>query len=159
MHKNMDLHTTMLIYKTNDQVLLGFKNRGFGAGTYNGFGGKVQEGEDILSALIRECQEEANITPINPRFVGVINYNEPMQGSRKNIQMHIFTCTQISGNIAPSPEMIPEFFDINALPLDKMLPDTAIWLPLILDGYNITADFILNDDLSIKSYTLHKNLL
>ena len=30
MRKNVDLHTTLLIYVINGQVLLGFKNRGFG---------------------------------------------------------------------------------------------------------------------------------
>ena len=139
--------------------MLGYKNRGFGAGTYNGFGGKVKPNEDILSALNRECREEAGFIPLQPQNVGIINYNEVMQGSRKNIQMHIYICKNIEGSITPSEEMTPKFFNKNNLPLTSLLPDTAIWLPLILQGYYVKADFILNDDLSIKSYTLDKNLL
>jgi hypothetical protein len=39
--------TLLLIQKAN-QVLLGMKKRGFGAGRYNGFGGKVEANESIL---------------------------------------------------------------------------------------------------------------
>ena len=35
------------------QVLLGMKKRGFGAGRYNGFGGKVEPGETVKEAAIR----------------------------------------------------------------------------------------------------------
>ncbi len=35
------------------RVLLGLKKRGFGAGKYNGFGGKVEAGESIVAAALR----------------------------------------------------------------------------------------------------------
>ncbi len=34
-------------------MLLGLKKRGFGAGKWNGFGGKVNPGEDIVDAALR----------------------------------------------------------------------------------------------------------
>jgi 8-oxo-dGTP diphosphatase / 2-hydroxy-dATP diphosphatase len=34
-------------------VLLGMKKRGFGAGKYNGFGGKIEENESNLDGAIR----------------------------------------------------------------------------------------------------------
>lgn len=42
-------------------VLLGLKKRGFGTGKWNGFGGKVEPGETIRQAAIREMKEEAGI--------------------------------------------------------------------------------------------------
>lgn len=39
--------------KKDDQVLLGYKKRGFGVGTWNGFGGKVEEGESIRNGALR----------------------------------------------------------------------------------------------------------
>lgn len=42
-------------------VLLGLKLRGFGAGKFNGFGGKVEPGERIRDAAMREMKEEAGI--------------------------------------------------------------------------------------------------
>lgn len=57
---------TLLFIHQNNQLLLGFKKRGFGKNKYNGFGGKVEQNESILSAAIRETQEECLITPKNP---------------------------------------------------------------------------------------------
>ncbi|XP_078221898.1 uncharacterized protein LOC118150622 [Callithrix jacchus] len=37
--------STLVLVLQPQQVLLGMKKRGFGAGRWNGFGGKVQEGE------------------------------------------------------------------------------------------------------------------
>ena len=34
------------------------KKRGFGAGKWNGFGGKVEPGETIVEAAVREVKEE-----------------------------------------------------------------------------------------------------
>jgi hypothetical protein len=42
-------------------VLLGLKQRGFGTGKWNGFGGKVEKGEEIRDAAVREMKEEAGI--------------------------------------------------------------------------------------------------
>ena len=37
----------------NNQILLGYKKRGFGKGKWNGFGGKVEKGETPQEAAIR----------------------------------------------------------------------------------------------------------
>jgi 8-oxo-dGTP diphosphatase len=44
-----------------DAVLLGLKKRGFGCGKYNGFGGKIEPGEDARQAVVREIAEEAGL--------------------------------------------------------------------------------------------------
>lgn len=38
---------TLVLVVRPGRVLLGMKKRGFGAGKWNGFGGKVQQGETI----------------------------------------------------------------------------------------------------------------
>lgn len=40
------LYTLVLVLQP-PRILLGMKKRGFGVGLWNGFGGKVQEGESI----------------------------------------------------------------------------------------------------------------
>ena len=57
---NMRNATLMLIVDEN-KILLGMKKRGFGEGKWNGFGGKVNEGETIEEAAIREMKEEAGV--------------------------------------------------------------------------------------------------
>lgn len=44
---------TLVLVVQPGRVLLGMKKRGFGAGRWNGFGGKVQSGETIEDAARR----------------------------------------------------------------------------------------------------------
>lgn len=46
------LYTLVLVMQPQ-RVLLGMKKRGFGAGLWNGFGGKVQLGETVEQAARR----------------------------------------------------------------------------------------------------------
>ncbi len=44
---------TLGFIRDGKKLLLGMKKRGFGAGKWNGFGGKVDPGETILDGAIR----------------------------------------------------------------------------------------------------------
>ena len=52
---------TLLMVVQGQRVLLGEKKRGFGEGFWNGFGGKVDAGESVDEAALRELREEAGI--------------------------------------------------------------------------------------------------
>lgn len=67
------LQTICMIYK-KPKVLLGLKKRGFGAGRWNGFGGKVEEGETMEESTIRETKEEAGIEIDDLEKFGIINF-------------------------------------------------------------------------------------
>ncbi|MGC4152820.1 MAG: 8-oxo-dGTP diphosphatase [Propionicimonas sp.] len=43
-------------------------------GKYNGLGGKLEPGEDVVACLIRELREEAGIEVISPRLRGTISW-------------------------------------------------------------------------------------
>src|SRR4051812_23340605 len=58
--KHMRNVTLCLLIK-GDEVLLAMKKRGFGAGKWNGIGGKVNEGESIEAAAVREAEEEIGV--------------------------------------------------------------------------------------------------
>ena len=53
---------TLVLLRKGSRVLLGMKKRGFGAGKWNGFGGKVEAGETVVEAAAREVQEECGLT-------------------------------------------------------------------------------------------------
>ena len=44
---------TLAFVRRSGDILLGYKKRGFGAGKWNGFGGKVEIGETIEDAAKR----------------------------------------------------------------------------------------------------------
>lgn len=44
---------TLVIIEEGNHILLGFKKRGFGAGKWNGFGGKVEDNESVDAAALR----------------------------------------------------------------------------------------------------------
>ena len=49
---------TLVLLREDNRVLLGMKKRGFGAGKWNGFGGKLEAGETVVEAAAREVREE-----------------------------------------------------------------------------------------------------
>jgi len=53
--------TTLILPMRDGRILLGMKKRGFGVGKLNGFGGKLNEGESIVEAAVRELEEEIGI--------------------------------------------------------------------------------------------------
>lgn len=40
---------------------------------YNGLGGHVEKGEDVISSAVRETKEEAGVDLLNPKIKGVMN--------------------------------------------------------------------------------------
>ncbi len=54
-------HTTLLFLLKDNHILLAMKKRGFGAGRWNGVGGKIEAGETIVQAAVRECFEEIGV--------------------------------------------------------------------------------------------------
>ena len=90
---NRKILTLCIIHK-DDSVLLGMKKRGFGAGRWNGFGGKVQEGETIEDALKRELQEEAGIKAEHLDKAGIIDFE--FKGNPEILQVHIFKSDNFS---------------------------------------------------------------
>ena len=55
---------TLLFVLKPGKVLLGYKKRGFGAERWNGFGGKVQQGETIEEAAKRLIDYDHNMLKI-----------------------------------------------------------------------------------------------
>lgn len=143
------IYTTLTLIENEDKILLGQKKRGFAKGTYNGFGGKQEIGETIFDAMIRETQEEINVTPLDARLVANIDFfNIMYKGENANINMSVYMCSKYDGEINETTEMIPEWFNKDNLPYDKMLPDDIIWFRRVMAGEYIKAEFTFNNDIA-----------
>ncbi len=122
------------------RVLLGMKKKGFGAGRWNGFGGKVEKWETIEEAAKREVREEAGVEVSELEKVGVIEFE--FQGNPELLEVHIFKATNFTGTPSESDEMRPQWFPTDQIPFDEMWSDDPYWVPLFLDGKKFRAKFL-----------------
>lgn len=139
----MKKQQTLVIVHWDGKVLLGMKKRGFGMGRWNGFGGKVKEGETIETAARRELKEEAGIEAGGLEKVGVIDFE--FAGQEDVIEVNIFAATDIVGIPAETEEMKPQWFNIEKIPFAEMWPDDIHWFPLFLAGKKFTGRFLFGE--------------
>lgn len=124
-------------------VLLGFKKTGFGAGRWNGFGGKVEPRETIEAAAAREVREEAGLKVSALKEVAVVEFD--IAGTPQIHEVHVFITSNFIGEPTESDEMRPQWFKESEIPYDTMWPDDRVWLPLLLQGKRLRAKFVLGD--------------
>lgn len=134
---------TLCIVHQHPQILLGMKKRGFGAGRWNGFGGKVEEKETIEDAAKREIQEEAGIVVGTLEKLGIVDFE--FKGNSEIFEVHIFKTRNFSGEPTESDEMKPQWWDIDEIPFKEMWPDDIYWMPLFLDGKKFKGKFIFGE--------------
>lgn len=143
MASNKKILTLCVIHK-NDRVLLGMKKRGFGQGRWNGFGGKVKEGETIVEAMNRELFEECGVKVSECEQMGVLDFG--WQEKPEILQVHIFKAHDFAGTPQETEEMKPEWFDIQKIPFDSMWQDDKYWFPLFLENKKFKGKFIFDQN-------------
>ena len=145
------VQTTLLYLFREHQVLMAMKKRGFGVGKYNGIGGKLEPGETVELAMVRETQEEIRVTPTGYQKCGVLDFDMYYKGEHILETVHVFTCDAFAGEPCETDEMRPIWFDYNKIPYDQMYQTDKIWLPLILEkrGY-LEGVFRFGNDLDSK---------
>ena len=120
----------------DEKILLGLKKRGFGAGRWNGFGGKVEPGETIEESAARELREEAGIEAVNLKPRGIIKFTFEKEMDDE-LEINIFTTSEFNGQPEETEEMKPQWFSREDIPYSEMWADDPHWLPLILAGKNV----------------------
>lgn len=130
-----------------DSVLLGLKKRGFGSGKWNGFGGKLEPGETASEAAAREISEECGLTvrPADLVPAGRVVFFFPSEPAF-NHDVDLFVTTAWRGEPHETDEMRPAWFAVRGLPLAAMWRDDAHWLPHILAGSVVEAEFTFAND-------------
>jgi len=141
------LMTVSLIYEP-PQILLGMKKRGFGQGRWNGFGGKVKQGESIEESAIREIKEETGIFVEEIERRGIIDF-EFQEKPGEILEVHFFKIKKYSGVPSESEEMFPKWFHIDEIPYKEMWPDDKYWMPLFLENKKFRGKIYFKDQNTI----------
>ncbi|HUV71436.1 MAG TPA: 8-oxo-dGTP diphosphatase [Clostridia bacterium] len=144
---------TLCFLIRGDEVLLAMKKRGFGAGRWNGTGGKPNAGETIEKAAIREAREEVGVTPLSLRKVASLKFNFPHQPDF-NQQVEVFLVESWKGEPQETEEMTPKWFNKNDFPFDSMWPGDRFWLPKVLGGVKLEAEFTFGKGDKVLDYKL-----
>ena len=139
---------TLCMIQDGNKILLGMKKKGFGKDKYNGFGGKVEPGETVEQAAIRELKEECGLTANTCKKLAELTFKFPHKPDWNQV-VHVFVAESWSGTPVESDEMIPEWFDLQKIPYSKMWVDDEHWMPHVLAGKFVTATFVLSENESI----------
>lgn len=125
----------VLIFVTRgDSVLLlkGAATKRLWAGKYNGVGGHVERGEDILTAARRELMEETGLAS-DLRLVGTVTVDT---GETVGVGLYVFAGelgrTHVSAQLRPSEEGTLEWLSASELATRPLVEDVAILLARIL---------------------------
>jgi 8-oxo-dGTP diphosphatase len=129
------------------QVLLGMKQTGFGRGKIVGIGGHVEPGESDAQAVVREVLEETGVVLRQEDLTdaGTVRFVFP---ARPAWDMHtrLFTARTWQGEPAPSDEILPEWFRVDTLPIERMWQDADHWLPVVLEGGKVNVVVTMDSD-------------
>jgi 8-oxo-dGTP diphosphatase/2-hydroxy-dATP diphosphatase len=131
---------TICVVQRGKEALLGLKKRGFGVGRWNGFGGKVKEGEKVDDAARREVLEEIGITVNDLERFGVIEFRFRAKPN-EILEAHIFRSHVFLGEPKESEEMKPQWFSTDEIPYEAMWAADRYWFPLLLAGRKFRANF------------------
>ncbi len=111
------------------------KKRGFGAGWYNGYGGKPEPGETIIQTAIREFNQESGsltwpdalekIAEIKFTFIDNPDWDQCV---------HVYKVLCHEGEPEETEEMTSEKFKFSEIPWDRMWPADRHWIPMVLKG-------------------------
>ncbi len=130
---------TLVFLMHGDEVLLIDKKTGYGAGRTNGPGGKLEPGETPRQCAERELHEEVCMRAQALTLTATIRFVE-LDGPQWF--GYVFCGHTFDGTPTETVEARPRWHPINALPIDNMWPDDAFWLPRVLAGEFLHADFL-----------------
>jgi len=133
--------------RNNKEILLAMKKRGFGVGKWNGYGGKIEDGEPLLEAACREIKEESGliVKPKDLEKVAEIDFRFSSKPEWDQL-VHVFIVKKWRGEAAESEEMKPQWFKLDEVPYKDMWVPDQIWLRYVIEGKKLKARFNFTPD-------------
>lgn len=149
-----DIRRTLLFLVKDGQILLGMKKRGFGKGKWNGIGGKLETGESVEDALVRECEEEIGVKPLSWNKVAELDFVQDATTEPWHMYVHAYITPSWEGTPTESEEMRPHWYPISDIPYDDMWDDDRFWLERALNGEKLYGEFTFDEQDKMISHDI-----
>jgi len=142
---------TIGIIRQEAKILLGMKLRGFGAGRWNGPGGKFEKEKDsdVEASFKREALEESALAIGQIEQVGFIEFEFSDEPGEVR-ETFVFKVLAYDGQPEDSEEMRWQWFDEKDIPYGEMWKADRLWLPAILAGKKIHGRFLYDNKESMN---------
>ena len=136
------------------EVLLGRKNTGLGLGRWVGPGGKVEAGESLREAAIRELHEEVGLVAGPDDLLPIARLHYPFP-TRPHLSQrsHAFVLDAFEGVVQESVELSPQWWRVEDIPFELMWADAKLWLPRALQGSFTEATITIGDEDDVMDVT------
>lgn len=120
--------TLIFLFNSRDEVLLlrGSQTKRLWAGLFNGIGGHIEAGEDILAAAKRELYEETGIADVDIYLCGQIMVDVNRDAG---VSIFIFKGSYDGQNLIPSNEGDLAWVRISELDTIPLVEDLTVILP------------------------------
>lgn len=145
---------TLILIHDHPRILLGKKKRGFGVGRWNGFGGKVHEGETIEEAALRELKEEACVEVDDLEKIGINEFS--WRNGDTILEVHVFKSKNLKGEPIETEEMSPKWFYADEIPFSEMWSDDVYWFPYFMRGKKFRGRYTFDENDKVVDYKLEE---
>lgn len=141
------IHSTLsfLMDTENQKILLAMKKKGFGAGKWNGMGGKFDKNKkdrNLIDTAIRETREEIGVESKSLEDVATLKFYFPKP---PHYRVEVFIVKSWENTPRESEEMKPRWFKMKEIPYNKMWIDDQFWLPKVLNNRKVKAEFTFGE--------------